>query len=103
MNAHELFGADAASSAKHYLDGTHRITDPASTLSRVMPFAARMGITRVAVLTGLDVIGIPVVAAYRPNSRSIAVHQGKGTTLAAAKATRRWPRIASGPPFSSSR
>ncbi len=52
-----------------------------------MPLAARMGITRVAVLTGLDVIGIPVVAAYRPNSRSVAVHQGKGTTLAAAKAS----------------
>jgi ribosomal protein S12 methylthiotransferase accessory factor len=52
-----------------------------------MPMAARMGITRVAVLTGLDSIGIPVAAAVRPNSRSIAQHQGKGTTLAAAKAS----------------
>ena len=52
-----------------------------------MPLAARMGITRIAVLTGLDSIGIPVVAAVRPNSRSIAVHQGKGATLAAAKAS----------------
>ena len=46
-----------------------------------------MGITRVAVLTGLDVIGIPVAAAVRPNSRSVAVHQGKGVTLDAAKAS----------------
>ena len=46
-----------------YLEGTHRLIDPETTLARVMPLAARMGITRVAVLTGLDVIGIPVVAA----------------------------------------
>jgi ribosomal protein S12 methylthiotransferase accessory factor len=46
-----------------------------------------MGITRIAVLTGLDVLGVPVVAATRPNSRSIAVHQGKGVTLDAAKAS----------------
>ena len=77
--------ADAG--AKRYRDGTHRLADPDTTLARLMPLAARMGITRVAVLTGLDVIGIPVVAAYRPNSRSVAVHQGKGTTLAAAKAS----------------
>lgn len=81
-------GAEAAgNTTKRYSDGTHRLTDPATTLARVMPLAAQMGVTRVAVLTGLDVIGIPVVAAYRPNSRSIAVHQGKGTTLAAAKAS----------------
>src|SRR5437879_1103477 len=72
---------------KRYHDGTHRVVDPTTTLSRVMPHASRMGITRIAVLTGLDVIGIPVAAAYRPNSRSISVHQGKGSTLAAAKAS----------------
>ena len=73
--------------AKHYLAGTHRIMDPDATLASVLPHAPRMGITRIAVLTGLDVIGIPVVAAVRPNSRSIAVHQGKGVTLSAAKAS----------------
>lgn len=52
-----------------------------------MPIAAQMGITRVAMLTGLDTIGIPVAAAFRPNSRSVAVHQGKGMTVAAAKAS----------------
>ena len=72
---------------KHFHTGTHRVVDPATTLARVLPLAPRMGITRVAVLTGLDVLGIPVVAATRPNSRSIAVHQGKGVTLDAAKAS----------------
>jgi YcaO-like protein with predicted kinase domain len=79
-------GADR-DGAKRFRFGTHRITDPEATLARVLPLAPRMGITRVAVLTGLDVLGIPVAAATRPNSRSIAVHQGKGTTLAAAKAS----------------
>jgi ribosomal protein S12 methylthiotransferase accessory factor len=46
-----------------------------------------MGITRVANVTGLDTVGIPVVMVCRPNSRSIAVAQGKGLTLAAAKAS----------------
>jgi ribosomal protein S12 methylthiotransferase accessory factor len=46
-----------------------------------------MGITRVANITGLDVIGIPVVLACRPNSRSLAVSQGKGLDLDAAKAS----------------
>lgn len=73
--------------AKRFRAGTHRVVDPATTLARVLPLAPRMGITRVAVLTGLDVLGVPVVAAMRPNSRSIAVHQGKGVTLDAAKAS----------------
>jgi len=37
-----------------------------------------LGITRLADLTGLDQIGLPVWAAYRPNARSISVCQGKG-------------------------
>ncbi len=65
--------------------GPHRGVPPETTLARVRPLFARLGITRLAVLTGLDIVGIPVAAAYRPNSRSIAVHQGKGRTLAAAK------------------
>ena len=46
-----------------------------------------MGITRVANVTGLDRIGIPVALAVRPNSKSVAVSQGKGTTLQHAKAS----------------
>ena len=46
-----------------------------------------MGITRVANVTGLDRIGVPVVMVCRPNARSLAVSQGKGLTLEAAKAS----------------
>lgn len=65
--------------------GTHRRYTAEAMLARVRPLFATFGITRLGVLTGLDRLGIPVAAAYRPNSRSIAVHQGKGQTLAAAK------------------
>ncbi len=68
-------------------DGPHRSAAPETTLARLRPLLPALGITRIAVLTGLDVVGIPVAAAYRPNSRSIAVHQGKGRTLVAAKAS----------------
>src|SRR5262245_57488605 len=47
----------------------------------------RAGITRVANVTGLDTIGIPVVAVYRPNSRSLAVFQGKGLNRDARRAS----------------
>ena len=72
---------------KEYRVGTHRALAPEETLFRVERFSKPMGITRVADVTGLDVIGIPVVMAIRPNSRAIAVAQGKGATLAAAKAS----------------
>lgn len=38
----------------------------------------RFGITRVGDVTGLDVVGIPVWFAARPNSRGLSVSQGKG-------------------------
>jgi len=46
-----------------------------------------MGITRLGNITGLDHIGIPVVAAIRPNSRSVSVSQGKGLDLPQAMAS----------------
>ena len=63
----------------------NRIAPPEATLARVAVLAPAFGVTRLAVLTGLDVIGIPVAAAVRPNSRTVAVHQGKGDSLVAAK------------------
>lgn len=47
----------------------------------------QVGITRLANVTGLDSIGIPVVMAVRPLSRSVTVSQGKGSTLDAARAS----------------
>lgn len=52
-----------------------------------MRLAPVMGITRVANVTGLDVVDIPVVMVCRPNSRSVTVSQGKGVDLAVAKAS----------------
>ncbi len=66
-------------------DGPHRGRSPEASLDILRPLLPSLGITRVGMLTGLDTVGIPVAAAYRPNSRSIAVHQGKGRTPAAAK------------------
>jgi YcaO-like protein with predicted kinase domain len=67
--------------------GTHRIRTPEETLARVIPHMPAMGITRIADVTGLDTIDIPVVMVCRPNSRSVSVSQGKGCTLAAARAS----------------
>src|SRR5436189_5083131 len=67
--------------------GTHRSASLNDTLKRVLHLAPVMGITRVANVTGLDSIGVPVVMVCRPNSRSVAVSQGKGIDLAAARAS----------------
>ena len=65
--------------------GTHRSACLDETLNRVLRLAPVMGITRVANVTGLDSVGIPVVMVCRPNSRSVAVSQGKGIDLASAR------------------
>jgi len=77
----------AETTRKSHRIGCDRTIDPSATLTRILPFLPVCGITRVANLTGLDAVGVPVVAVCRPNSRSVAVSQGKGLTLAAAKAS----------------
>lgn len=64
-----------------------RLVPAEQTVARLRPLLPVFGITRVANVTGLDSIGIPVVMVNRPNSRALAVSQGKGTTVAAAKAS----------------
>ncbi len=73
--------------SKAYKLGTHRTLTPTDTLKRVQPLLSRMGITRVANVTGLDRVGIPVYTSFRPQSRSISVSQGKGFENDAAKAS----------------
>ena len=70
---------------KAYRLGTHRALRPGDTLRRVRPLLSDMGITRVANVTGLDRVGIPVYTSFRPMSRSISVSQGKGFETDAAK------------------
>lgn len=74
-------------SGKVFLRGAQRLVSPAETLARVLPHARAMGITRIADVTGLDVVGIPVVMVVRPNARSLVVAQGKGVDLDAARAS----------------
>jgi YcaO-like protein with predicted kinase domain len=66
-------------------DGTHRTASLDATWARFAPAARRAGITRIAELTGLDTIGIPVFAAIRPLGLSLSTQQGKGLTPLAAK------------------
>lgn len=81
------FGANEHSQEerKQVLVGTHRVCPPEETLERVRPFLPHMGITRLAELTQLDELGIPVFQAIRPNSRNLSTSQGKGITRALAK------------------
>ncbi len=72
---------------KQFRSGTHRSRSAGDTVERISRVAPALGITRVADVTGLDFIGIPVVTVCRPNARSLSVTQGKGVTLDAAKAS----------------
>jgi len=82
-----MTGPSQERARKGHRRGTHRLVAPDATIERIAPLKARMGITRVANVTGLDRIGIPVVMVCRPNSRSISVSQGKGIDLDAARAS----------------
>jgi YcaO-like protein with predicted kinase domain len=73
--------------AKKHRGGTHRLVSPEDTLESVRRFFPVMGITRVADITGLDVVGLPVITVCRPNSRSVTVSLGKGLDPAAARAS----------------
>jgi len=53
-------------------------------LDRLKPHLRGFGISRLADITGLDRLGVPVVQAIRPRALSNAVNQGKGLTLAEA-------------------
>lgn len=65
--------------------GTRRTRDPAETLERVTRRLGDYGITRLADVTGLDVIGIPVVMSVRPLATTLSVSQGKGADLTSAR------------------
>ena len=64
-----------------------RVRPPDDTVRAMRSKFGEFGITRLARLTGLDAIGIPVWAATRPNARTLAVSQGKGLDDAAARAS----------------
>ena len=53
-------------------------------LAAALPLAQGAGVTRIADLTGLDRIGVPVVSAVRPNARSVTSASGKGLDFASS-------------------
>ncbi len=82
----KIFGVDQRQ-PKHFLAGTHRARSPRETVADYRRFMQQMGITRLANVTGLDVLGLPVFMAIRPNSRVLSVSQGKGLDRDAAAAS----------------
>jgi ribosomal protein S12 methylthiotransferase accessory factor len=66
--------------AKRHFAGTHRARPPEETWAWLRPQLPAYGVTRVADVTGLDDIGIPVFQAVRPGGRTLSVSQGKGIT-----------------------
>ncbi len=78
----EAHFAPPAAAALSYSD---RSCLPEATFERIEALLPGFGITRLARLTGLDRIGIPVWSAVSPNARSIVINQGKGVTDIDAK------------------
>jgi putative methanogenesis marker protein 1 len=72
---------------KKYKTDTHRAFSPEETLERIAPKMELAGITRVADITNLDRIGIPVFSSIRPaaDKGAISVYNGKGATPAEAR------------------
>src|SRR5512137_131241 len=76
-----------ASCIKKYKDDTHRAFPPEETLLKAEAKLPAAGITRVADITNLDRIGIPVFSSIRPmaDRGAISVYNGKGATPTEAK------------------
>jgi ribosomal protein S12 methylthiotransferase accessory factor len=68
---------------KTYNNETQRALPLEETLKRIEPKVPAAGITRVADITNLDRIGIPVFSCIRPTAESgaITVYNGKGATV----------------------
>lgn len=75
----------SAATTKAFLTGTHRTRHPEETWSIIAPHLKAFGISRVADVTGLDTLGIPVAMAIRPLAKMLSVSQGKGQTYLLAK------------------
>ncbi|WP_432194931.1 YcaO-like family protein [Streptomyces sp. bgisy027] len=70
---------------KVHFDGTHRVRHPEETWAIIDGLRGRFGITRVADVTGLDTLGVPVTMAVRPAAKTLTVSQGTGTSLLLAR------------------
>lgn len=68
-----------------YFGGTKRSVSPETTFARIQPLLDTYGITRLADITGLDSLGVPVYVAVRPRGRLLQASQGKGARAIDAK------------------
>jgi ribosomal protein S12 methylthiotransferase accessory factor len=69
------------------VDGIERIVPAAETVSLAAALAESLGVTRIADITGLDRIGIPVYSSIVPDSEDVlSVYNGKGVRAIDAKA-----------------
>ncbi len=71
-----------ANASTNYLDlgGTFRSVSVLETIRKLEPLLTKIGITRVANITGLDTVGIPTAVSIRPFAKHLSVSQGKGLT-----------------------
>ena len=73
---------------KWTINGTSRIRPAQETLEKVIPISKRIGVTRLADITDMDVLRIPNYSAVVPGTEDyIWVYSGKGPTKAHAMAS----------------
>ena len=72
-----------------YFTGTHRVIAPKQTIENNEEKLMIAGITRIADITDLDRIGLPIYTAIRPTAEdgAIRIYGGKGITKDHAKAS----------------
>jgi ribosomal protein S12 methylthiotransferase accessory factor len=72
-----------------YFGCTHRAIAPEKTIINVESKLRTAGVTRVAEITHLDRVGIPVYTAIRPSAAegAVSIYAGKGATKPQAKAS----------------
>ncbi len=65
-----------------YIEGTQRVYDEATTLENTKDTIKKIGVTRIADITNLDRLGIPIFSAIRPSAAqgAISIYSGKGST-----------------------
>jgi len=65
-----------------YIDGTNRVLDEQTTLSRIEVVQSKVGITNITPITNLDRVGIDVYSVTRKNAArgATSVYSGKGVS-----------------------
>src|SRR5215212_11455570 len=79
---------DLQSRQKWSVNGTSRIRPAQETMERVTSVSQKIGVTRLADITNMDILGIPNYSAVLPGTEDyIWVYSGKGPTKAHARAS----------------